>query len=73
MISFKRSNACHVIPLNAKELFYLSIHKPGPLAAITSMTISVLSAPVSVLISVTLLVSVLVFQASVSAIQTQAS
>lgn len=74
-IFFIRSNACHVIPLKegAKELFYLNIHKPGPLAAITSMTISVLTAPVSVLISVTLLVSILVFHASVSVIKTQAS
>lgn len=62
-----------MIPLNANELFYLNIHEPGPLAAIPSMTISVLTAPVSVLISVTVLVSILVFHASVSAIKTQAS
>lgn len=41
-------------------------HIPGPLAAIPAMTISVLTASISVFISVTILVSVLVFHTSVS-------
>lgn len=50
---------------------YICIHIPGPLAAIfiTSMAISVFAAPLSVLVSVTFLVSVLVFHASVSVIK----
>lgn len=58
-------------PSPSHKAVYFYIHKPGPLAAITSMAISVLTAPVSVLISVALLVSILVFHASVSAIKTQ--
>lgn len=57
--------SCDSSPSHKAVYFY--IHKPGPLAAITSMAISVLTAPVSV----ALLVSILVFHASVSAVKTQ--
>lgn len=41
-------------------------HLPGPLAAVPAMAISVLTASISVFISVTILVSVLVFHTSIS-------
>lgn len=64
-----------MILLNLTKPVFFCIHLPGLLATIfiTSMAVSVLTTPVSVLISVTLFVSIFVFHASVSVIQVQIS